>query len=49
VQTDETQGVAELFTFMRERLPRAYIPRLLKVCEALPRTNTGKFRKSELK
>lgn len=48
-QADETRGVAELFAFMRERLPRPYIPRFVEICEVLPRTNTGKFRKSELK
>jgi crotonobetaine/carnitine-CoA ligase len=46
---DEAKGVAELFEYMRARLPRPYVPRFLEVCTALPRTNTGKFRKSELK
>lgn len=46
---DTDKAIAGLIAFMESRLPRQYVPRYVELADSLPRTNTGKFRKVELK
>jgi crotonobetaine/carnitine-CoA ligase len=46
---DRAEAIGRLLEFMRERLPKQYLPRYVEIAQELPRTNTGKFRKTELR
>ena len=47
-ENDET-AIRELLVFLQTRLPRQYVPRYVEPMKALPKTNTGKVRKVELR
>jgi crotonobetaine/carnitine-CoA ligase len=47
--TPEQSDYELLMAHLSERLPRDYVPRYLEIVENLPRTDTGKVRKLELK
>jgi crotonobetaine/carnitine-CoA ligase len=46
---DIDAAVADLLRFLQERLPRSYVPRYIELAHELPKTNTGKVRKTELR
>jgi len=47
--TNLDAAIDELAEFMQAHLPKQYVPRYIEIAEELPRTNTGKFRKTELR
>lgn len=46
---DADTVISSLLPFLRNRLPRAYIPRYFEFAESLPRTDTGKVRVAEVR
>jgi len=46
---DAEAEVAELLAFMHTRLPRSYVPRYVECLPELPKTETGKVKKGELR
>ena len=42
-------SVHQLIAFLQERLPKSYLPRYIEPAPMLPKTNTGKVRKGELR
>jgi crotonobetaine/carnitine-CoA ligase len=46
---DVERALDNLVQFMNDRLPRDYVPRYVELAESIPRTDNGKFRKTELR
>ncbi len=46
---DLSGALEHLVQFMHDRLPRDYVPRYVEVVDSIPRTDNGKFRKTELR
>ena len=47
-ENDET-AIRELLSFLQTRLPRQYVSRYVEPMKVIPKTNTGKVRKVELR
>ena len=46
---EDEPAFRELAEFLKDRLPKSYLPRFFESMNELPRTNTGKVRKTELR
>ncbi|MFT0546089.1 AMP-binding protein [Allopusillimonas ginsengisoli] len=49
IPPDEQDAFIQLEKFLGDRLPKSYVPRFYESMVDLPRTNTGKIRKTELR
>jgi len=49
VPDDRDKAITNLIAFMENQLPKEYVPRFIEIVDELPRTNTGKARKGDLR
>ena len=46
---NQTVALVSLVTFLKDRLPRQYVPRFFEVIDEMPKTSTGKIQKNLLR